>query len=263
MNNREQDIELIEAYLAKQLSEKEREAIDIRLNSDHHFKKLFNEVAILTEGIKKSKKLELLQKLQLLEYELSEEWTDEEKVFIDQIDNNIITKTTPLPYLNKPESELPTLIQGIVFQKKKKLFHSLKKLEESLPDIHSTKKREVNIFSIRNLLSAAAVIILLFLAGWWFLQDSASPSDQLFTEYFVPYSTIGNKRTLPDEKKSLENQALFFYSNKDYKAAIPLLTQWYESDKNTISLLYLGIAHLGNNQPNEAIENLNQFCFVH
>jgi len=92
--------------------------------------------------------------------------------------------------------------------------------------------------------------------GWFTFQSSElAMHEKLFEEYFEPYPVIGIKRGSEDIE-SLKVEALNYYSNRNYKKAIPLLKRLQEEYNDSLSLYYYGIALLGDRQFEDAIKSL-------
>lgn len=85
-------------------------------------------------------------------------------------------------------------------------------------------------------------------------------NDQLFTEYFSPYTNVvSNRGSEIDENNILNASAMYYYDKKEYGKALLNFEELLErTNLETSALFYYGISCLGAGEDNKAIEVLNK-----
>lgn len=148
------------------------------------------------------------------------------------------------------------LEDGIIYTQKKALLDQLQRLEASLPKINTAlpwyQQRRWKQISLAAAVAGIALLV------WW-LQDAPTTSGPhaAIADYFEPIPhPRGAER---DEGQDLEERAVIAYLQEDYEQAAPLFETLVRDQKDSLSLLYLGISQLGSGDAEGAIGSINQF----
>lgn len=215
------DKELLDAYLRGELSLAASTSLKERLSNDSSLQQQLQELQDIQEGIRFARLEEIQQAIQGWEQELGVQE-------------------------NEFEKEVSTMIH---LEKNRELLKEIRGFEgeKQIPKTSSIKPSWWAV--------AASIVLLIGISWFWVEQSKPTFQEELFIAYFEPYPAIGIQRG-NNEQEDLKIHALNYYTNKDYKKAIPLFQQLYEQHNDTLSLFYCGIAQLGNQQFEASINRL-------
>lgn len=132
-------------------------------------------------------------------------------------------------------------------------------LRNKLEDIYSKViyKRERIIKLSRNIALAASVALIFTFGGIYLYKNEKLTNQQLFTAYYSPYESIENSRELSSATKSLIEQALAEYEEKDYTAAQSHFNDILKTNPDcSTALFYSSISELETGNINDAIIKL-------
>ena len=217
-------MEIMNRYINGQLSDDENAEMRQRIAEDESYRKLFDDMEIMTEGIRKSaagssveEKLAKLKETIHLEDTESEESTDGNEADEDEQIR-----------LEPPEIQYPQADKTIV-------------LGFPVAEI-------INQYKI----AIAAAVSLVVVA--WFALNPFGPlsGPELFAEHFEPYpNVIGMTRGINQQQVDERTAAYMAYDRGDYAQAVDVFSKiLLGSDDQTLDLFYLGNAYLaiGNNE---------------
>ncbi|MEN0047256.1 MAG: hypothetical protein AAF806_09375 [Bacteroidota bacterium] len=148
--------------------------------------------------------------------------------------------------------EEKTLRAAIVYAKRKALFKQLEELEQQLPDIEEKRTRKKKL---KTILFIIGLLILGLFSYWWYQQSNPSTEEKIFAAYFDPFS-MQNKAVVTTDARTKAFNAL---EKEQYQLAETLFKEIYTDTADQSLLLWLGIAALGNDQPDTSISYLEQY----
>jgi len=136
-------------------------------------------------------------------------------------------------------------------------------LKEELKNIHQeviSQKVEKPAKERRLIpyIAVAATISILVIALFWLLNFDSNPShNDLYSQYFAPYTLSIAQRS---DNKEVDIKISQLYNDKKYKEVIPLLKTKLQplAPKPSSLLLATGIAHLEIGQAKDALKYFNQ-----
>ncbi len=221
-------IELIDRFVSGLLSEDENTRVKHRLAEDEDFRKLFDDMEIMTEGIRNS----------------GAESTLEEKLV--KLEGQLILD-------NDYENEAIAV--------------ELSNQEGEKTDLEDTKKQNstIIIFFNRYKMAIAASIALIIISWLSFRQLMPVSETALFTQNFEPYlyaSTITRGEAVQSEDMS--SRAYAAYARADYPQAASLLESIIPTSQfKTKDQFFLGNTYLAMGQGNKAIEMFSLVVLDH
>ncbi len=120
-----------------------------------------------------------------------------------------------------------------------------RELEATLPAVAPTPMRTLRPY---HWLAVAATVLLLLLGGWWVLQRP-TPAQRLAEDNFV----FLKREDLMLGKEDQQEDAALLYDRGEYAAAWPQLAdEVAKGQRDSIYLLYAGVAALGAHAPDRA-----------
>lgn len=182
--------------------------------------------------------------IQLQDY-IAKKLSDEETVAFEKELASNQDLQNDLALLQDIEKEM-TNRDLIAFKKK------IGKIVEKEP-VQSRKTKKVVIFP-KRILALAASFLLIGLVGWWILFNDSSINEEylaLANENFIHYPAQQASRGVTSEKEIYS-----IYEEKAYDKAATQLEKYSLNNQDEEAQLFAGIAYLGNNQPQKAIELL-------
>lgn len=158
--------------------------------------------------------------------------------------------------------------EGVKYNVLQEKMDFLKEVDRSMDVEAPQSKSRGNTYKVRKLnwwkWVAAASILIVGVVGyqWWVDAQEDRRQDELFAQYFEPlpspYSTTRSETT-SDSLSFLKRKAYNLYAIEAYKEAAPMLEQVFEEEKDTLCLLYAGIAYLGARDLEKAEEVLERY----
>lgn len=139
------------------------------------------------------------------------------------------------------------IFESIKNEGEREFLNNLKNWENEI-----SQKQETPVYNINRILAVAATVLVLIipLTYWWISEQSSVNSNDLFVAYFQPYDDVVSERSNEVDDFQVGMSA---YNNNNYEQAIKHLKLVREQDSNkNAANLYLGIAYLANNQPDDA-----------
>ncbi len=122
--------------------------------------------------------------------------------------------------------------KAVISTKKDELLNKLKQLEKP--------KKRFNFYAI-----AIAASLIIALGIFSLLQHTETFSnEQLFAEYFEPYSNIIAPASRGDETPDEKSEAFRYYDAKNYETASNKFDKLYATTKASYYLFYLGVCEL-------------------
>lgn len=161
--------------------------------------------------------------------------------------------------MDKIDSEEQLIQDAIIFHKKKELFEDLKAFEDSLDPVDLDRHGY-----LRKVILIGVLILSLILALYFIFRPpinfvDPTKEERIFAQYFEPYPAIGLVRSGGSSKDGTLEQAIQAYNRADYAQSSKEFSVYYQETKDTISLFYLGIAQLSQNQTDAALTTFKQF----
>lgn len=136
----------------------------------------------------------------------------------------------------------PDFLEAYNFRNKLKtaLIQSERKaLKDKLRQYESRKR----VFAFNWKYAAAAVLILCF-GGYFLFQKAAGPQD-LYAQYYEAYPNVISPIVRADpSEESLEQKAFVAYESKEFRKAVDLFSELYQSNQQEYALFYKAIAIL-------------------
>lgn len=139
-------------------------------------------------------------------------------------------------------------------------------LKSKLKHIHKEviPERVSETPGIKNYLKVAAVILALIVLSTPLIYNKffkQSNCDQLFTEYFEPYTNVTTQRGNDIEESNLLKQsAMYYYEKKEYDKAIVNFDELMNKENccDLTTMFYYGVSCLGVEDNEKAIEVLSE-----
>ncbi len=225
MENRFLNMEKIDRYINGQLSDDENAEMRQRIAEDESFRKLFDDMEIITDGIRKSAASSSVEEKLA---KLKETIHLEEDTEIEESTHEGIADEEEQIRLEPTEIQYPQAGKTIV-------------LGFPVAEI-------INRYKI-----AIAAAVSLVVVAWFALNPFGTLSGpELFAEHFEPYpNVIGMTRGADQQQVDQRTAAYMAYDQGDYAQAVEVFGKILpESDDQTLDLFYLGNAYLaiGNNE---------------
>lgn len=157
--------------------------------------------------------------------------------------------------------EYRLITEGIHYFGEQEGWKKIQALEEEA-ELHALEAERKPIVT-KWLYRGIAASLLLFMIGFSFYwQQDKLKYARLFDQHYEAYQALGGATRGSDENTLVLPEAFEAYYNKEYSQAISLFIQASEQEDRPYIWLYLGNAYLGNKQPQEAIEALeNVFAY--
>ena len=237
MNKLFTDIELIDRYLRDQSKSDERHIVKMRLVTDAKFRRLFDDIELMIQGIKETavhtSREEKLNHLRNFYNETFE--SSEDDIFDDDDEEGGDEKT-----FGSSSEDYEGPIPGSGLGKSKVI---------SFPAADVLRKYKV----------AVAAAVTLLIAAWFVIfQMNPVTNEELFAENFVPFSNLDNNKRSTDEVLSERKQAYTAYDQGNYEHSALLFEKIIpESDNQLLDIFYLGNAYLAIGSTEKAIKNFN------
>jgi len=231
MNNLFNDIELIDKYLKGISLDNEREMVKTRLSQDKEFRRLFDDMELMIEGIKKT----------------GQQTSKEHKL-------NHLRNYFTEAYGNVNErldmDGGPTLPLG-------------SKVGNESPFSSGLGKGKVISFAaamLSNYKVAVAAAITLLIVSWFaIVQLSPTSEAELFAQNFQPFRNLDNSTRSGDQFANERKQAYAAYDREDFTQAAAMFESIIpESNNQLMDMFYLGNAYLASDQAQKAIEPLKK-----
>ena len=115
------------------------------------------------------------------------------------------------------------IISGLETLGNEKMAERIKSVRQKMNETETRSNPSVKKKSGRiiRMLVAAAAISAMFFFTWQFIANQNNSPEQLFAQFYQPYSTSISTRDVDAEKNLIQADA--FYKAQKYQAAIPLL----------------------------------------
>lgn len=117
----------------------------------------------------------------------------------------------------------------------------------------------------RYRLLAVGLIVLIFMVLWYWMRVDDKP-EQIFARYFQPAISLDSARGTTAPQDQLHEQAMAYYRQQNYPAAITLLQSAIDADTvqyNSYAYLELAQLYLLNKQPDAALQALDHVIQGH
>ncbi|PHN00937.1 tetratricopeptide repeat protein [Flavilitoribacter nigricans] len=160
--------------------------------------------------------------------------------------NEVVKRLQEDADFNREAIQLKQTIDGLYSLREQKVRTYLQEKENSLPQIELKSERYFGFKAKHWIVSALIIAIVISIIAYIKISGSASqPPAAIAQNYFRPYPYVGQTLSENDSIAQL-------YAKADYEAAIPSLENKFENENDTLTLFYLGIAYLGQNQATKA-----------
>ena len=159
------------------------------------------------------------------------------------------------------DAEAEELEKGIALSARTQMLRQLREWDEPTetvapqPELHPVRRRRWRAWAV------AASLLLLVGMGWWLWETQrTTPHAALVAAYFEALPMIGITRSSDTEAlEQLRSEANQYYTGGAYDQAIPALERAVSEYRDSLSVFYLGVSQLGNDQAAAAIQSLERF----
>ena len=235
MNKLFTDIEIIDRYLRDQSKGDEKDIVKIRLATDAKFRRLFDDIELMIQGIKETAiHTSREEKLIHLRNFYNEAYESSEDDILDDDDEEGGDEKT--------------------------FGSSSEDYEEPTPGSGLGKSKVISFPAadvLRQYKVAVAAAVTLLIAAWYLIfQMNPITNEELFAENFIPFSNLDNNKRSTNEVLSERKQAYTAYDQGDYEQAALLFEKVITtSDNQLLDMFYLGNAYLAIGNAENAIKN--------
>ena len=132
-------------------------------------------------------------------------------------------------------------------------------LKRELQALEKNSFQENKVKRLFPFLKVAASVVLIFSIGAYLLLNSNNSSEELFQEYYSPYTNVIQPIVRGEASENIEYQAFLNYESEKYQEALTLFETAYSETKNNHLLLYKANCLLSLNNPKKAILNLENY----
>lgn len=155
--------------------------------------------------------------------------------------------------------EYKKLQEAVFFHKRRVVWDKVQQLEQQADNRIFRVAPKGNKTNWRYWAVAASITILVVVSFFLWNQYN-TPSQELFTEYFEPYSALAYAPDRnADSINNIKEKAMLAYLEQDYPQAILLFEQTLSEENDHLILFYLGNAYLANKQYELSVEVLDSF----
>lgn len=157
--------------------------------------------------------------------------------------------------------DISKLVRGIELVGSEETLAYLKKLEETLPEVHpETIERSIPVWRQRNFMGIAASVVMILAAGFYLFDNESPDQAALFDQYFEVYPN----QILPTKRgdyqpETQKEKAYYAYDLGDFEEAMKLFKLLPQDQDGGAALFYTGMAALSGNDPQSAIVTFNDY----